>query len=70
MYDEVEASVQRLKRDKAPGPGLIFTDMLIKSSKALLKVVTLLFQKSWNDGKLLEIGKSAYVNQEKIHTVL
>ena len=37
------------------------TDLLISSNDALLKAVTILFQKSWNDGKLPDIWKSANV---------
>ena len=59
-YEEVEASIQSLKKDKAPGLDTIFTDMLINSNDAL-KAVTILFQKSWNDGKLSDIWKSANV---------
>ena len=60
-YEEVEASIQRLKKDKAPGPDTILSDMLINSNDALLKAVTILIQKSWNDGKLTDIWKSANV---------
>ena len=70
MYDEVEASIQRLKRDKVPGPDLIFTDMLIRSSEVLLKAVTLLLKKSWNDGKLPEIWKSPNVKFSRKRFIL
>ena len=60
-YDEVEASIQRLKKDKTPGPDNIFTNMLLKSNETVIQAVTILIQKSWNAKKLPTIWKRANV---------
>ena len=60
-YDEVEASIQRLQKDKAPGPDNIFTNMLLKANETVIQAVTILIQKSWNAKKLPKIWKRANV---------
>ena len=60
-YDEVEASIQRLQKHKAPGPDNIFTNMLLKANETVIQAVTILIQKSWNAKKLPKIWKRANV---------
>ena len=60
-YDEVEASIQRMQKNKAPGPHNIFTNMLLKANETVIQAVTILIQKSWNAKKLPKIWKRANV---------
>ncbi|CAG2194269.1 unnamed protein product [Mytilus edulis] len=50
--DELIGAIQRLKNDTAPGPDQIFSELLMKADESLYNVLSYVFNKSWEEGKL------------------
>ncbi|VDI25046.1 Hypothetical predicted protein [Mytilus galloprovincialis] len=59
--DELIGAIQRLKNDTAPGPDQIFSELLMKADESLYNVLSYVFNKSWEEGKLPKPWKLANV---------
>ena len=59
--DELEGAIARLKRDSAPGPDSIFTDLISNADKSILAVILFIFNKSWQEGQIPVQWKRANV---------
>ncbi|CAG2243558.1 unnamed protein product [Mytilus edulis] len=59
--DELIGAIQRLKNDTAPGPDQIFSELLMKADESLYSVLSYVFNKSWEEGKLPKPWKLANV---------
>lgn len=59
--EETEAVLQFLKKNKAPGPDEVYSDLLKLAWEEMLKAIHSLFQKSWRDGKVPDRWREAEV---------
>ena len=59
--EETEAALQSLRKGKAPGCDLIYTDLLVAAGDELKKAIHEVFHKSWQEGKCPNEWKVASV---------
>ena len=58
---ELESSLKKCKRRKAPGPDKVTNDMLVQLGKNGKKVLLKLINKTWKSGKLPKSWKTAHI---------
>ena len=59
--DALEGAISRLKKESAPGPDSVFTELLLNASQPLLCKLLFIFNKSWEEGRLPQQWKNANV---------
>ena len=48
--DELEGAIARLKKESAPGPDCIFTNLILNAGESMISAILYLFNKSWKEG--------------------
>lgn len=50
--DELEGSIAKLKKNSAPGPDNIFTELIINAGDSLISTLLYIFNKSIEEGRI------------------
>ena len=61
--EETEAALQSLRKGKAPGCDLIYTDLLVAAGDELKEAIHEVFHKSWQEGKCPKVASVTFLKK-------